>query len=174
MIRKAVAKIKSEVPDGQTDDIVAFLTDKVNTSTRVADKDVSPGMKSVNSWINTEASQAVENWLRINNSSAVTQHPSFVSITSSLYKTLKLDVSADDDFNMSMTLADCVWSFGEAIFDQIPAAVPSLATATVAKISNDHRPGETQDLRTTLPSCCHFLCVASSERVTNDVALRHI
>ena len=172
-MRKAVAKVKAQVPDGQAEDIVAFLTDKITsnaTGAGSAEKDATAGMRSVNTWLNAEAATTVQHWARINNSNDVAHHPSFVSVTSKVWKSLKLDASDDDDDTaVQLTLADCVWTFGEAIFDHIPAAVPSIATATVAKIMDAHSKDPDVDLRTVLPTCCHFMCTSSTETITNDV-----
>ena len=169
-MRKAVAKVKTQVPDGQAADIVAFLADKIATNAGSTEKDATAGMKSVNIWLNDESATTVQHWARIN-SSNVTHHPSFVSVTSKVCKSLKLDASADDDEDVvQLTLADCVWTFGEAIFDHVPGAVPSLATATVAKIMDAHSKDPDVDLHTVLPTCCHFMCTSSTESVTNDVA----
>ena len=173
MIRKAAGKLKAAVPSGQTEDIVAFLAGELSGSATAASKteDQSPGAKSVQLWMNQESSQAVERWARTNNSSNVAQHPSYTSVLASVCKKLKLDAPVDEDTSVSLTLADCLWTCAEAIFDHVPASVPSLAAAVVAKVGAGAEGKGCVDVKALLPEHVHFLCSKTDLLDTNEDAL---
>ncbi|CAE7226843.1 unnamed protein product [Symbiodinium sp. CCMP2592] len=168
VIRKAVQKLKAAVPAGQTEDIVAFLTSELGQAD-AATKKTSPGSKSVNLWLTAESAEAVKRWAKINNDTNVVHQPAYAASMQMVAKRLQLDRSPEEKVAYSISLSDCLWTFAEAIYEHVPAAVPSLAVAVVAKIGSEVNPG-CGDMKDVLPQFCHFLCFDKHDSYTTDVS----
>ena len=162
LVRKAVQKLKAAVPAGQTEDIVAYLTSELGVGGDGTTQRSAPGAKSVNLWMTAESAEIVKRWARMNNHTNVMQQPSCVTATQQVSRSLQLDA---EKISLSLSLSDCLWSFAEAIFEHVPAAVPTMAVATVAKIGTHQG-----DMKDVLPQFCHFLCSEVQDSYTTDVS----
>ena len=155
LVRKAVAKLKAQVPDGKPDAIVAFL------SQALVQPESSVGARSINLWFNSASAQDVHRWVMANNSAAVTGHASYVAASACALKRLHLD--KNDDSALDFSLADFCFTVADAIYESVPTSVPALASAVCVKIqtaTGEH--GADKDLRDDLPDWCHFLCEESA------------
>ena len=161
-MRKAVKKLQAEVPSGQPDDIVAELAMKLTSDTLKASQ-TTPGAKSVNLWFNAEASKDVQRWVMSYNSSSITAHASFVAVSAAVTKRLHMDTQPGDDFGVqSLSLADLCFTFADAIFENVPTAMPALSTAVCVKVSEIH---PEKNFKEELPDFCHFLCETVNVKV---------
>ena len=175
LIRKAVTKLKSSVPNGEVCDVVAFLTDQLAAAATRATTQQSPGARSVNLWMTPQSASDVQRWASLNNSVTMTTQSSFVSATNKICRRLGLLENPDDrdDDGLQMTLADIMWSFAEVIFDEIPAAVPSLSMACVLKFAEaaaQHAQSEAGIKDPAVPTYCNFLCHIETQTITDDVS----
>ena len=163
MVRKAVDKMKASVPNGPSDDIVAFLTSQLATESLQSGNE-KPGEKSVNLWFNAESAAEVRRWTLANNNSAVTSQAAYVAALSTVTKRLcEESVSTD-----SISLGDLIYTHAEAIFGSVPAAVPTFAVAMCVKIdaAEQKQSEKNPDLKQLVPDFSHFLC--SSATVAAD------
>ena len=170
MLRKAVAKMKAALPSGQSDEIVAFLTNQLVGESLVESSKLKAGEKTVNLWFNEESAAEVRRWANANNSSSVTSQAAFVAALSAVSKRLCEETASAD----GLALGDLVYTHAEAIFASVPAGVPSFSVALCVKIdtatSAERAAGtknhELVDLKNLVPDFSHFLC--SKVTITED------
>ena len=175
MIRKAVTKLKSNVPNGEVCDVVAFLTDQLAAAATRAAIQQTPGARSVNLMMTQQSASDVQRWASLNNSVTMTTQSSFVSATNKVCRRLGLLENQDerDADGIQLTLADLMWSFAEVILDEIPAAVPSLSMACVLKFAEaaaQHAQSEAGSKDLAVPAYCNFLCHIETQTITDDVS----
>ena len=173
LVRKAVAKLKSNVPSGEVCDVVAFLTDQLAAAASRAAAQQAPGARSVNLWMTSQSAADVQRWASLNNSATMTTQSSFVSATNKICRKLGLSDKQDDEVHTNdVTLADLLWSFAEVIFDEIPAAVPSLSMACVLKFAEaaNHTQSEAGSKDPAVPQYCNFLCYIETETTKDEVS----
>ena len=171
LVRKAITQLKASVPSGDVPDVVQFLQNQLAESGRIqCDADQSPGARSVNLWMTAASASDVQRWLSSNNSADVKCHVAFISVVNAAKKKLGLGPDGCNDAEWSKNLSDCIFTLAEAIFDQVPAAVPSLAIAVVVKLSEGNSETGVADDTTTVPSFCNFLCVQETMEKVNEVS----
>ena len=162
LTRKSVSKLKSLVPGGSVSDVVQYMSDQLIAAQC---EKLSPGARSVNLWLTASSASDVQRWTAMNNSASLTTQTSFCTVVAACVKKLGWNESSPDS-RQSLPLADLVWTCTDAIFDEIPAAVPSLALACVLKFAGETENGtEGTDA---VPSFCHFLCVSQTEEIVDE------
>ena len=162
MLRKAVAKMKAALPSGQSDEIVAFLTNQLVGESLVESSKLKAGEKTVNLWFNEESAAEVRRWANANNTNSITSQAAYVAALSAVSKRLREQTTSAD----GLALGDLVYTLAEAIFASVPAGVPSFAVALCVKIdaaTTAERAAGTKnqdsvDLKSLVPDFSHFLC----------------
>ena len=91
-----------------------------------------------------------------NNFKDLTGQPAFISAYEAVCKTLGLGNGGG--LIDELSLGDLFWSCADAIFEQVPAAVPSFSVACILEIHQFE----------TLPSFCNFLCKEEKTKTTVD------
>ena len=132
LTRQAVAKEKTSVPNGKPSDLAEYLADTLAAEQFSHTKTASAGCKSVNVWLTEDAASTTQSWIKSNNSSAVNSQASFVNAVTRASKNMGISESGRDD-QRSIGLSDLLWTCADAIFKNIPPAVPSFATAAKSK-----------------------------------------
>ena len=156
-MRRAAAKLKSDVPAGDISDIISYLTQEL---TNDALTQSTPGEKSVSLWMNEKSAKNVESWMARNNLKDLNGQPAFISAYEAVCKALGLGNGSEPIEELS--LGDLFWSCADAIFEQVPAAVPSFSVACILKIH------QMETDSGSLPSFCNFLCKEEKTKVTVD------
>ena len=159
-MRRSVAKLQASLPSGEVADVVAYLKDHLATSAGAASRQAdAPGAKSVTLWMNATCANSVLRWTELNNSTSLTSHATYLRVLQEVLKKLGLrDCDIEDEHAVSVTLADCVWTIAQVIYDQVPTGVPTLAVAVVLKFAETPSGAEVS-----LPDYCNFLCSKVTE-----------
>ena len=129
----------------------------------LAEKGLSPGQRNVAVWLAESAADAVKAWAQRNSSKNLREHPDYIA---TLKKVMETVCSCHRDAaeckvhgsqtKGSVGIADLIWWVTDAMFDHIPAAVPSFPLALVTKLAGFKT--ET-DISGNIPPFAHFLCV---------------
>ena len=171
LVRKAVIKLKSSVPSGDANDVAEFLAGQLASAAKAASSgSQAPGARSVNLMMTPQSAASVKKWAALNNNADTQAHAAFASVAEDVPKKLGL-LKGDTPFSDSaldalrdLTLGDLVWTMADAIYERIPVAVPSLATAVVLKFAeHDALTPDAREVRgAAVPAYCSFLCVTES------------
>ena len=159
-MRKGVAELKASLPTGPAGNVLAFLTETLQTA---SSQQAQPGEKSVNLWFNSDSAKSVHRWVVTNNSNKVTDHVSYVAAVSAVMKRLNDAGLAQHQ----LALGDLMFTVAEAIFENVPLAVSAFTTAMCLKASAIP---ENDDAKDHLPEWSHFLCVPEAVNLPDGEA----
>ena len=161
-IKRGIARSRAVVADVGPEGVEAM--------TRCLEKDAltanatTPGEKSVSLWLTEASADMVRKWLGSNGSRTPSEHSAFCSSMNKLMGRLckcRRDVhTCPVHAEASVTLADLVWWSADAIYENVPTAVPSLSLAMTLKFSSaqSYAVAVAEALSGAVPSFCHFLC----------------
>ena len=123
LMRRAVSKMKADVPQGDISDIVAYLSQELQND---AAANASPGEKSVMLWMTAQTAKTVESWMAVNKFKDLNRQAAFMASKVCVRKALS--ATGDDDHLPQLSLGDLCWTCADVIFERVPAAVPSYIT----------------------------------------------
>ena len=116
----------------------------------------SPGEKNVMLFMTEPSAEIVKKWLNANSSINHVEHSAFGAavgnLSSRLCRCRHDSSSCPVHAQATMTCADLLWAATEAVFENVPASVPTLALAISVMFSENKETGPE------IPTWCRFLC----------------
>ena len=161
-IKKGLARTRAVVGDVGPEGVEA-LTKSLEKDALTASA-TTAGEKNILLWLTDSSAESVRKWLGVNASRNPSEHSAFCSAMNKLMGRLckcRRDVHlCPVHAEASVTLSDLVWWAADAIFENVPSAVPSLSLAMTLKFSSTSTTGAVIAAATpgAVPGFCHFLC----------------